>query len=79
MYSNKLEKFLSKPCNEFTKTDIIKFFVENDFKYLNFRYVAGDNRLKKLTFVINSVEHLDSLLSTGERVDGSSLFSYVQA
>ena len=79
MYSNKLEKFLGKPCNEFTKTDIVRYFVENNFKCLNFRYIAGDNRLKKLTFVINNQEHLESLLSTGERVDGSSLFSYVQA
>jgi glutamine synthetase len=79
MYSNKLEKFLGKPCKDFTKADIIRYFVENDFKYLNFRYVGGDNRLKKLSFVINSIERLESLLSTGERVDGSSLFSYVQA
>ena len=79
MYSNKLEKFLGKPCNDFTKADIVKYFIENDFKQLNFRYVAGDNRLKKLTFVITSKEHLESLLSTGERADGSSLFSYVQA
>jgi glutamine synthetase len=79
MYSNKLEKYLGKPCKDFTRSDIVRYFLENDFKYLNFRYVAGDNRLKKLTFVINNKEHLESLLSTGERVDGSSLFSYVQA
>ncbi len=46
---------------------------------LNFRYVAGDGRLKKLNFVINSRAHLDKVLSMGERVDGSSLFSFVDA
>jgi len=79
MYSNKLEKFLGKPCIDFTKSDIVRYFLENDFKYLNFRYVGGDNRLKKLSFVINNKDRLEALLSTGERVDGSSLFSYVQA
>jgi glutamine synthetase len=46
---------------------------------LNFRYVAGDGRLKKLNFVINSKAHLERVLSMGERVDGSSLFPFVQA
>ncbi|MBI4648154.1 MAG: glutamine synthetase [Bacteroidia bacterium] len=46
---------------------------------LNFRYVAEDGKLKMLNFVITSHEHLVSLLSTGERVDGSSLFSYISA
>ena len=36
-------------------------------------------RLKTLNFVINSLEHLDQILTAGERVDGSSLFSYIDA
>lgn len=46
---------------------------------LNFRYVGGDGRLKTLNFVIQSKEHLDGILSTGERVDGSSLFNFLEA
>lgn len=79
MFFNKLEKYLEKPSSEFTRDDIVRFFVENDFKYLNFRYVGGDGRLKELNFVIYSKEQLESILTTGERVDGSSLFTYVGA
>ncbi len=76
---NKIVSFLNKPAEDFTKADIIKYIEKNDIKMLNFRYLGGDGRLKTLNFVINSIEHLDSLLSNGERVDGSSLFSYIDA
>jgi glutamine synthetase len=46
---------------------------------LTFRYIGGDGRLKSLAFVIRDEEHLDNLLSAGERVDGSSLFTYIEA
>ena len=62
-----------------TKSDIIKFIVENDIEMMNFRYVAEDGKLKALNFVINSLEHLDLVLTTGERVDGSSIFSFIGA
>ncbi len=62
-----------------TKKDIIKFIEDNEIKMLNFRYIGGDGRLKTLNFVINNKKHLDQILSTGERVDGSSLFSYIDA
>jgi len=76
---NKLVKFLDKLPEDFTKQDIIRFIEKNDIRMLNFRYVGGDGRLKTLNFVINSKAHLDHVLSTGERVDGSSLFSYIDA
>ncbi len=76
---NVLEKFLQKPSSSFTKSDIIKFIVENDIEMMNFRYVAEDGKLKALNFVINSLEHLDLVLTTGERVDGSSIFSFIGA
>jgi glutamine synthetase len=76
---NKLVQYLRKPAKEFTKDDIIKYIKENDIKMLNFRYVGGDGRLKTLNFVIRNEEHLDTVLSTGERVDGSSLFKYIEA
>jgi glutamine synthetase len=76
---NKIVKALEKPAADFTKQDLIRFIERNDIRMLNFRYVAGDGRLKKLNFVINSKAHLDRVLSMGERVDGSSLFSFVAA
>ena len=76
---NKVVKALQKPAGDFTRQDIIRFIESNDIRMLNFRYVAGDGRLKKLNFVINSKAHLDRVLAMGERVDGSSLFPFVQA
>jgi glutamine synthetase len=76
---NRLVTYLNKPSDEFTKADIIKFVRENGIKMLNFRYVGGDGRLKTLNFVINSLKHLDDILTYGERVDGSSLFKFIEA
>ncbi|MCE1227981.1 MAG: glutamine synthetase family protein [Firmicutes bacterium] len=76
---NKLVRALGKPAAEFTKADILRFIEENDIRMFNFRYVAGDGRLKKLNFVINSKAHLDRVLTMGERVDGSSLFPFISA
>lgn len=76
---NKLVQFLQKPAEEFRKSDIIRYVVENDIKMINFMYPADDNRLKTLNFVINSEEYLDSILTFGERVDGSSLFPFIEA
>jgi glutamine synthetase len=79
MSPNKLVQFLGKPPNEFTKRDIVRFIEAKDIRMVNFRYVGGDGRLKQLNFVINNKAQLDSLLSVGERVDGSSLFPYIDA
>lgn len=76
---NKVVTALQKLAEDFTKQDIMRFVEQNGIRMLNFRYVAGDGRLKKLNFVINSKNHLDKILSLGERVDGSSLFPFVSA
>ncbi|MEA3449326.1 MAG: glutamine synthetase family protein [Bacteroidota bacterium] len=76
---NPLVRFLDKPANQFTREDIIKFIEVHEIEMLNFRYVAEDGKLKTLNFNINSRAHLETVLSTGERVDGSSLFSYIDA
>ena len=76
---NKIVKYLKKPAAEFTKQDIIKYIIDNNIEMMNFRYVAEDGKLKTLNFVISGYDHLDTVLSSGERVDGSSLFSYIDA
>lgn len=76
---NKVVEYLSKPAAEFTKTDLIKFVKGNGIKMVKFMYPADDNRLKSLNFVINSESYLDSILTYGERVDGSSLFPFIEA
>ncbi len=76
---NLLVKFLDKPSADFTKNDIIRYIKENDIQMVNLRYAGSDGRLKSLNFAINSLQHLDTVLSMGERVDGSSLFSFIEA
>ena len=76
---NLLVSELQKPMAEFTKADIIGYIVKNDIQMVNFMYPGGDGRLKTLSFVINSLDYLDTILTCGERVDGSSLFSFIQA
>ena len=46
---------------------------------INLRYPGADGRLKTLNFVINDEDYLESILTCGERVDGSSLFPYIEA
>ena len=76
---NPLVTFLEKPMVEFTKADILKVIEEFDIEMINFRYLADDGRLHTLNFVIQSLQHADEVLTSGERVDGSSLFSFIQA
>ncbi|MBR4492721.1 MAG: glutamine synthetase, partial [Bacteroidales bacterium] len=76
---NPLVQFLHKNPQDFTKADIIRYIEENEIRMLNFRYVAGDGRLKSLNFVLTDSDYLNQILSYGERVDGSSLFSFVKA
>ncbi|MDE6217983.1 MAG: glutamine synthetase family protein, partial [Muribaculaceae bacterium] len=76
---NKVVQYLQKSPEEFRKEDIIRFVKENEIRMVNFMYPADDNRLKTLNFVINSEDYLNSILTFGERVDGSSLFPFIEA
>ncbi|MBD5370322.1 MAG: glutamine synthetase [Bacteroides sp.] len=76
---NPVVAFLQKEPTEFRKSDIIRFVEENGIRMINFMYPADDNRLKTLNFVINDADYLDSILTYGERVDGSSLFPFIEA
>jgi glutamine synthetase len=75
---NPLVRFLEKPAGEFSREDLIRFCEAHKVQTLNFRYIAGDGRLKTLNFVITSRTHLEDILTFGERVDGSSLFSFME-
>ena len=79
MSPNRVVAFLGKPCREFTKADIVRYIKENGIRMVNFMYPAGDGRLTTLNFVINSAAYLDAILTCGERVDGSSLFPFIEA
>lgn len=79
MSPNQLVAFLQKPHTEFTREDIIRYVSENDIRMVNFMYPAADGRLKTLNFVINDRAYLESILTCGERADGSSLFPFISA
>lgn len=76
---NPLVQFMGKQPAEFTKADIINYIIDKDVKMMNFMYPAADGRLKSLNFVINDIDYLNNVLSYGERVDGSSLFPFIEA
>ena len=77
--ADSLVRFLNKSRKEFTKADIIRYIEANEIEMINFRYPGADGRLKTLNIIFHSPEHLDTVLSSGERVDGSSLFPYIEA
>jgi glutamine synthetase len=79
MNANSVVAFLKKSPDTFTKADIISFIKANGIKMINFMYPAGDGKLKTLNFVINNEEYLNAILTCGERVDGSSLFTFIEA
>lgn len=79
MNPNPLVAFIGKSCADFKREDIVRYIQENGIKMVNFMYPAGDGRLKTLNFVINNRAYLDAILTCGERVDGSSLFPFIEA
>jgi len=62
-----------------TRAELVKYCLDNHVEILNFHYCGWDGRLKTLNFVVRDEEHLINILEAGERVDGSSLFPFVEA
>ncbi|MCF8227909.1 MAG: glutamine synthetase family protein [Bacteroidales bacterium] len=79
MHPNPLVQYLNKMPQDFTKADLMRYIEDNNIEMINFRYMGWDLRLKTLNFIISGRKHLDSILTAGERVDGSSLFSFIEA
>ena len=62
-----------------TRAELVRYCLDNQVEVLNFHYCGWDGRLKTLNFVVRDEEHLLNILEAGERVDGSSLFPFVEA
>lgn len=71
---NAIARFAGKAPEAFTKADIVDFIIARGVRMVNFLYPAQDGRVKTLNFYINGREYLETILTQGERVDGSSLF-----
>lgn len=59
------------------KEDIVRFLSEKGIRLLNLCHVPEDGRLKSLSFAVSDGERVGEVLEFGERVDGSSLFSFI--
>jgi glutamine synthetase len=59
------------------KEDVVKFVSEKGIKIVNLCHVPEDGRLKTLSFSATDRTRLLEILDLGERVDGSSLFSFI--
>ncbi len=79
MNKNDVVSFLKKAPADFTMADIIRYISETGIEMINFMYPAADGRLKTLNFIINDLAYLETILTKGERVDGSSLFPFISA
>lgn len=77
--SHDIVEFLSKEPREFSRDDLVRFACTRGIRMVNFRYPAADGRLKTLSFVLHSRAYLERILSCGERVDGSSLFTDIDS
>lgn len=79
MNANTVIDQLQKAPEEITREDIIRFVRKNNIRQVNFMYPGGDGRVKTLNFVLSDIDYLRTILTCGERVDGSSLFSFIEA
>lgn len=61
------------------KEEIVRFISENGVKILNLCHIPEDGRLKTLSFSAADKSRVSEILEFGERVDGSNLFSFVEA
>ena len=59
--------------------EVADYIISNGIEMVNFMYPAADGRLKTLNFTVNDEDYLLSVLRYGERVDGSSLFPFIEA
>ena len=77
---NEVVAFLEKAPETFTREDMLNFICEKNIRMIDFMYPAEDGRVKTLNFTINNYEYAETILTEGERVDGSSLFpSFIEA
>ena len=77
---NEVVAFLQKRPQDFTRADLLSFITEKGIRMIDFMYPAEDGRVKTLNFTVNSLQYAETILTEGERVDGSSLFpSFIEA
>jgi glutamine synthetase len=61
------------------KEEIVRFISEKRIRILNLCHIPEDGRLKTLSFSATDRNRVREVLEFGERVDGSNLFSFIEA
>jgi glutamine synthetase len=61
------------------KEEIVRFISENGIKILNLCHIPEDGKWKTLSFSAADKNRVYEVLEFGERVDGSNLFSFIEA
>jgi glutamine synthetase len=61
------------------KEEVSRFIAEKNVKIVNLCHIPEDGRLKTLSFSTADKNRILEVLESGERVDGSSLFSFIDA
>ncbi len=69
--------FMHDTLNFSGKEAVLKFILENNIKILNLCHIPEEGRLKTLSFSTANKDRVHDILEFGERVDGSSLFSFI--
>ncbi len=72
--SNPISIITGKDPKDFTREDLIKVIIEKKIERVAFHYTGIDGKIKELRIPITNRQQAESILTDGERVDGSSLF-----
>jgi glutamine synthetase len=71
----KLVRLIGKTADDWTMDDLVELVANLGVRLVSLMHVGGDNALKTLDFVPRDEHHLRQILQSGERADGSSVFS----
>jgi len=61
------------------REEVVRFISEKGIKVLNLCHIPEEGRLKTLSFSATNRDRVYEVLEFGERVDGSNLFSFIEA
>lgn len=71
---NPITTITNKAKEDWTRKDFIKVIQTLALERITFHYIASDGKPRQLQIPIQSRPQVETILSDGERVDGSSLF-----
>jgi glutamine synthetase len=72
--ANPLCRYLDKEASDFARADMLRIATERGIERFTFHYTGIDNQLKELRLPFSNLRQAETILASGERVDGSSLF-----